>query len=158
MCGGFGEGDNLVTANQKEGGKMREKRDGEKADINRELADEIGVCHICGLAPEQCACGWGQEDPRIKAVRDDKLVGRGTCSSIDECWGDNELLELLDGKGWFDGCSVAKSPREAVKMCRHHDALILENALNNRHGADDDPELLAWNEWKKARKDNPIKC
>lgn len=33
----------------------------------------------------------------VAAIRADKLVGRGTCSAVDECYGDNELDKLIDG-------------------------------------------------------------
>lgn len=32
----------------------------------------------------------------IAAVRADKIVGRGTCSVIDECYGDDELIDLFE--------------------------------------------------------------
>ena len=35
----------------------------------------------------------------IKAVRNDNLVGRGSCSWIDEACSDEELAERLDGAG-----------------------------------------------------------
>lgn len=41
--------------------------------------------------------GW------IRRVREDHIVGRGSCSVIDECWTDAELAEALarDGvRGW----------------------------------------------------------
>ena len=50
----------------------------------------------------------------IEAVRKDKLVGRGSCSSIDECYGDAELLELVGG---------AKTPEEAVRIARDREGL-----------------------------------
>ena len=41
--------------------------------------------------------GW------IRRVREDHIVGRGSCSVIDECWTDQELADALrrDGvRGW----------------------------------------------------------
>lgn len=41
--------------------------------------------------------GW------IRRVRQDHIVGRGSCSVIDECWTDQELADALrrDGvRGW----------------------------------------------------------
>lgn len=35
-------------------------------------------------------------DPRIEAIRSDESIGRGTCSSLDECYSDQELLDELD--------------------------------------------------------------
>lgn len=49
-------------------------------------------------------------DPNfIEAVRSDKLVGRGTCSVIDECYTDEELLEVIAG---------ARSEAGAVRKAR----------------------------------------
>lgn len=38
------------------------------------------------------------EDRRVTAIRNDKKVGRGTCSSIDECLTDDELIAMLDAE------------------------------------------------------------
>lgn len=38
-------------------------------------------------------------DPRVKAIRADEKIGRGTCSSIDECFTDTELVAELDREG-----------------------------------------------------------
>ena len=40
-----------------------------------------------------------QGDPRVAAIRADKIVGRNTCSVIDECYTDAELAAHLDGRG-----------------------------------------------------------
>ena len=37
--------------------------------------------------------GW------IRKVREDHIVGRGTCSVIDECWTDDELARVLTEQG-----------------------------------------------------------
>jgi hypothetical protein len=37
--------------------------------------------------------GW------IQKVREDHVVGRGTCSVIDECWTDEELAAALAAEG-----------------------------------------------------------
>lgn len=68
----------------------------------------------------------------IAAVRKDKLVGRGTCSSIDECYDDAELWDLI---------SEAKDEKDAIKIARMSEGLWLEQACNCRWGEDDDPEL-----------------
>lgn len=50
-------------------------------------------------------------DPRITAIRADDLIGLGSCSYIDECYTDEELLAELDEAG-------IKSPASAVKFFR----------------------------------------
>ena len=79
-------------------------------------------------------------DRLIAAVRADRLVGRGSCSSIDECYEDAELAELLAG---------CKTEKEAIATAREAEGLFLEQALNARWGDDDDPQLLAWKRWQK---------
>ena len=90
-------------------------------------------------------------DKRIEAIRNDAMVGRGSCSSLDECYSDSELLELISE----DNIST---PRKAVEWARRRASLQVENALNYRWGADDDPELLAYNEWQEDLDKNPIRC
>lgn len=51
------------------------------------------------------------QDPRVIAVREDKVVGRGSASSIDEAMTDAELVEYLDERG-------ATTPRKAVAEAR----------------------------------------
>lgn len=50
-------------------------------------------------------------DPRIAAIRFDPVVGRGTCTDIDEAYTDEEILALLDVLG-------ATTPEEAVRAAR----------------------------------------
>ena len=38
-------------------------------------------------------------DARVAAIRRDDLVGDGSCSPIDECYTDDELVAMLDGRG-----------------------------------------------------------
>ena len=90
-------------------------------------------------------------DERVKAIRNDDLVGRGSCSSIDECYSDGELAQQLDDYS-------IHTPAAAVKWARESEGLWLENALNYRWGADDDPQLLAYNEWQEKLDSNPIRC
>lgn len=77
----------------------------------------------------------------IAAVREDKKVGRGTCTRIDECFSDEELFEEI-----LKDC---KTPGEAVKEAREFEGLKIEQALNARLGEDDDPQLVAYHEWNK---------
>jgi len=81
---------------------------------------------------------------RVDAIRADALVGRGTCTSIDECFDTEELMEELDRDSITD-------PAKAVEWARDQEELHLEMGLNQRWGDDDDPQLLAWREFRKAR-------
>ncbi len=90
-------------------------------------------------------------DPRVAAIRADKAVGEGTCSSIDECYEHHELLERLDENG-------VKTPKEAVKWARDVDGLHWENGLNQMSGEPetDDP-IRAMHTESVARNKLPIK-
>lgn len=83
-----------------------------------------------------------KNDPRILAIRSHKLVGRGSCTNIDECYEDGDLIEDLDLVGIID-------PEAAVKWAIEGAGLFLEQGLNARWGEDDDPQLLAYQEFKK---------
>lgn len=89
-------------------------------------------------------------DPRVEAIRTDSLVGEGSCASIDECFEDDELVELLD-------LASVKTPLEAVKWARKNEGLSVEQGLNARWGEDDDPQLKAHEEWKQKLAANPLK-
>lgn len=80
-------------------------------------------------------------DKRVEAIRADRKVGRGSCSSIDECYSDNNLIEALDS-------SKIKTPTAAVKWARKMERTYLEQGLNARWGEDDDPQLKAYHDWK----------
>ena len=82
----------------------------------------------------------------VKAIRNDPLVGNGTCSCIDECLGDGEIAEALKEVGITD-------EKGAIRWARDGEELHLEAALNARWGDDDDPQLKQWNEWKQKRKE-----
>lgn len=42
---------------------------------------------------DEAMAGW------IRQVREDHIVGRGSCSVIDECWTDAELAAALESDG-----------------------------------------------------------
>ena len=73
-------------------------------------------------------------DKRIKAIRANDKVGRGSCSSIDECYDTDEIIEELDSKG-------ISTPEAAVKWALETEGIWLEQGLNTRWGSDDDPQL-----------------
>lgn len=79
-------------------------------------------------------------DARVKAIREHLRVGSGSCTSIDECWEDAELVAALNGE-------KIETPDEAVKWALEQEELFLEQGLNARWGADDDEQLLAWRRW-----------
>jgi hypothetical protein len=97
-------------------------------------------------------------DKRIEAIRNDVMVGRGSCSSIDECYSDDELLKALDDSGHGSLASPIESPHAAVEWARRCETMWLEQGLNQRWGADDDPQLLMYNEWMSNLDKNPIRC
>ena len=81
----------------------------------------------------------------VKAVRDNVLVGKGSCSIVDNCLNDRELgqhFELLE----------LGTVEEAVQWCVDYEESSLEQALNSRWGEDSDPELLAWRKWQERKK------
>jgi hypothetical protein len=59
------------------------------------------------MTPEQQAC--------IDAIRESKKVGLGTCSDIDECWSDEELIR--------DFCTTptgrTRTPQAAVRHAEY---------------------------------------
>ena len=54
----------------------------------------------------------------IKAVRADKIVGVGTCSPIDECFGDDELLQFLCYEDFDGGANYSCTVKRAIKDTR----------------------------------------
>jgi hypothetical protein len=85
-------------------------------------------------------------DQRIAAIRANEMVGHGSCTSIDECYSDDELIVELDADG-------ITAPSEAVKWAIELEGLRIENATNYRWGEDDDPEIRRLKEWKARLED-----
>lgn len=103
------------------------------------LQDQIGLWSVMSNHP----------DPRVVAIRQDKRVGKGSCTSIDECWGDKELIEMLDEMD-------IKSPEEAVKWALKSEGLFIDKMLDCRFGDDDDRELLIAKEWEKLNENKSL--
>ena len=80
---------------------------------------------------------------RVTAIRNHSKVGRGTCTSVDECWDDKDIIEFLDDNG-------IQTEEGAIEWALEQEGLFLEQGLNQRWGEDDDPQLLAWNEWNES--------
>ena len=76
----------------------------------------------------------------MEAVRSHPKIGRGSCSTIDECFSDKELIEALQENG-------CKTEAEAVNFALEYEGLRIEQATNCRWGEDNDPELTAYNQW-----------
>lgn len=83
-----------------------------------------------------------KQDPRVIAIRADKLVGRGSCTSIDECYDAVEIVQTLDAKG-------VETPEGAVAWARELEGLRLEQGLNQRWGEDDDWQLKAHDDFQR---------
>lgn len=76
----------------------------------------------------------------ISAIRNHPKVGIGSCTSVDECWADSEILEELNRL-------QITTEDGAVNWALETEGIFLEQGLNCRWGDDDDPQLLAYNEW-----------
>lgn len=60
----------------------------------------------------------------VTAIRNDRIVGRGTCSTIDETYTDDELIDALEGSG-VDSCHGAVAfMRELEEIFRSREADI----------------------------------
>ena len=79
-------------------------------------------------------------DPRVTAIRSNPRVGEGSCTSIDECYGDSELVEERDRAG-------AKTPEAAVKWALESEGLWREQGLNASSGEVDCPLVASYNNW-----------
>lgn len=82
----------------------------------------------------------------VAAIRADKLVGRGSCTSVDECWTDEDLAEYLAR----DDVTTVEG---AVRWARESEGLWLEKAADARWGEDDDPELEELRSFRRRMKE-----
>jgi hypothetical protein len=80
-------------------------------------------------------------DPRVAAIRADKKVGKGSCTSIDECYDDAEIVEYLDKLKFV-------TIESAIKWAYDSEGLWLEQGLNQRWGEDSDQQLEMWINWQ----------
>jgi len=84
-------------------------------------------------------------DPRVQAIRSDPNVGRGSCTTIDECWEPREILEfLLDNK--------IKTPKEAVSWAYAQEGFHREMGTNCSSGEPDCHLIASYNEWQEVVK------
>ena len=61
-------------------------------------------------------------DIRVKAIREDKMVGRGTCTYTDEAFSDEQLTYWLDADG-------VHTTNGAVEWARDYERLKIEMAV-----------------------------
>jgi hypothetical protein len=81
----------------------------------------------------------------VKAIRSNKLIGSGTCSSIDECYEDSELWNDFGPDGGND--TIEAAVMSAIKR----EGLWIEKHVECRYGDDDDVELKIRDEWEAAK-------
>ena len=86
-----------------------------------------------------------EPDKWVEAIRQHKLGGRGSCSSIDECWSDVELSEMLVEQG-------IKSEKAAVTWALDVEGMWHERALNASSGEEDCNLKRGWQQWQQLRK------
>ena len=84
---------------------------------------------------------------RIEAIREHRLVGNGSCTSVDECWTDDEIIECLDNLG-------VESPEGAVKWALEQEGMWREQGLNASSGEPDCPLVESYRQWKEDVKDS----
>ena len=66
----------------------------------------------------------------VRAVRADKIVGEGTCSVVDECYTDGELLEQVCFD--WDGKELKRTPKQAVTEMRKIHRMHAEREREHR--------------------------
>jgi len=84
-------------------------------------------------------------DARVEVIRASKLVGRNTCSTVAECYSDEELTKALDDE-------VIATPEAAVAWAIEMEDLQMEQATEQRWGEDSDPQLKMVKEWEERKK------
>lgn len=88
-------------------------------------------------------------DVRVSAIRDDKVIGRGTCSSVDECMGDEEIVAALDAE-------EIETSVAAVRWARKSERAWLDRGLDQRWGADDDEQLEMSRDFDRRCEEDPV--
>lgn len=82
----------------------------------------------------------------VSVIRNDKNVGSGTCSTLDECFDDAELVAKF---GHLD------SELAVIRAAYEHEDRQIGRMLDQRFGSDDDAELAIAKDWKARTKDRP---
>tara|TARA_R110000824_G_scaffold103508_1_gene245954 strand:+ start:132 stop:377 length:246 start_codon:yes stop_codon:yes gene_type:complete len=78
---------------------------------------------------------------RVRAIREHKRVGRGSCTYVDECWSDKDILAFLDK----DGVTTAQG---AVDWAIDSEGLIRDQGASCTSGEKDCPLVRAAEEWR----------
>lgn len=66
-------------------------------------------------------------DPRVKAIRNDRRVGRGSLTWIDETYTDEELTQALDEQAEYG--SPVETPAQAIEWALRQEGLLDEHAI-----------------------------
>ena len=82
---------------------------------------------------------------RVKAIRENKLVGKGSCSTVDECYSDKDLLDELNAED-------IDTDEKAIKWAISEQLMYLEDATNYRWGEDSDQEVTALKHFRSKMK------
>ena len=80
----------------------------------------------------------------VEAIRNDKRVGRGSCTYIDECWDDKDILKFLKDKG-------VTTEAGAVIWAHDTEGLILDQGAQCTSGEPDCPLVKAAKEWSEGK-------
>ena len=83
-------------------------------------------------------------DPRVKAIRESKSIGRGTCSIANECMNDSDIIAELDDIG-------ITLPEEAVAHFILMEDFQMHRMMDQRWGEDSDIQVTIKNEWEKKK-------
>lgn len=75
----------------------------------------------------------------VRIIRSDDKVGRGSCSTLDECYGDAELVEKF---------GHLTSRRAVLRAAYASEDLQIDRMLDARFGDDDDAEVKIAAEWR----------
>ncbi len=78
----------------------------------------------------------------VAAIRDHALVGAGSCTVVDECLDDADLIDGMQEGG-------ITTPQRAIAWAIWLEDLHMEQGLNTRYGDDDDPQLAMHREWQE---------
>lgn len=87
---------------------------------------------------------------RVDAIRAHVLVGRGSCSSIDECYSDEDLIACMDGEG-----VETTDIRAAVEWALNTEQMYLEQGTNASSGEEGCELVAAYREFKRLRAAKP---
>lgn len=108
---------------------------------NPEGSDKVELSPVTLKQVKDALSEIDANDPRVQIIRSDSKVGIGTCTSIDECQTDTELVDLMDENG--------TTTKNARQWARELEGLWLEQGLNQRWGEEDDPQLKEYKEYNE---------